>query len=380
MRINAMISRIFKEMIRDKRTLALMFIAPVFIMTLIFFLFQSNTNTKVDLGVRGVTTPIVKALDTDRIRIHHVGHEKPTTLIKNRDYAGVLTQKGDKLTLLLANADQSQSAIVKQTLQAATIKLKMQAAATAIKTQAAALQKLASALKQASHGAAQVSPPQPSSATASYQITTHYRYGSANSTYFDTLLPILIGFIVFFFVFLISGIALLRERTTGTLYRLLATPVRRGEIIGGYLLGYGIFAVVQTILIVGYTLLVFKIEILGNIGAIFLINLLLALTALSLGLLISTFANTEFQMLQFIPLVVIPQIFFTGLIPVNQMLGWLQPIARLMPLYYGANALTGIITKGQSLSVLYPDIIALLGFFLLFLSLNLITMRQYRQV
>ena len=156
--------------------------------------------------------------------------------------------------------------------------------------------------------------------------------------------------------------------------------MRRGEIISGYLLGYGIFAVIQTILIVGYALFVFKIQILGSIAAIFLINLLLAITALSLGLLISTFANTEFQMLQFIPLVVVPQIFFTGLIPVNQMLGWLQPVARLMPLYYGADALTGIIAKGQSLSVLYPDVIALLGFFLLFLSLNLVTMRHYRQV
>ncbi|KMO53972.1 ABC transporter permease, partial [Lacticaseibacillus rhamnosus] len=202
----------------------------------------------------------------------------------------------------------------------------------------------------------------------------------SESTYFDTLLPILIGFIVFFFVFFISGIALLRERTTGTLYRLLATPIRRGEIISGYLLGYGIFAVIQTVLIVGYALVVFKIQILGSIPAIFLINLLLASTALALGLLISTFANSEFQMLQFIPIIVIPQIFFTGLIPVNQMLGWLQPIAHLMPLYYGANALTGIITKGQSLAVLYPDVIALVGFFLLFLDLNLLTMRKYRQV
>ena len=161
---------------------------------------------------------------------------------------------------------------------------------------------------------------------------------------------------------------------------MLATPIRRGEIISGYLLGYGIFAVIQTVLIVGYALVVFKIQILGSIPAIFLINLLLALTALALGLLISTFANSEFQMLQFIPIIVIPQIFFTGLIPVNQMLGWLQPIAHLMPLYYGANALTGIITKGQSLAVLYPDVIALVGFFLLFLGLNLLTMRKYRQV
>lgn len=379
MRIEALMIRIFKEMLRDKRTLALMFIAPLFIMTLIFFLFQSNTTTKVDLAVHGVQTSLTKAMDTKHVRLHHVGTEKPTRLIKQHDYAGVLTQHGNQLTLTLANTDQGQSTLLKQTLQAATVKLRLKAAATSLKTQAIALNKLAGALQQATHGAAQVSIPQQSKQT-NYRMTTHYRYGSAESTYFDTLLPILIGFIVFFFVFLISGIALLRERTTGTLYRLLATPIRRGEIISGYLLGYGIFAVIQTILIVGYALVVFKIQILGSIPAIFLINLLLALTALALGLLISTFANSEFQMLQFIPIIVIPQIFFTGLIPVNQMLGWLQPIAHLMPLYYGANALTGIITKGQSLAVLYPDVIALVGFFLLFLGLNLLTMRKYRQV
>ena len=355
MRIEALMIRIFKEMLRDKRTLALMFIAPLFIMTLIFFLFQSNTTTKVDLAVHGVQTSLTKAMDTKHLRLHHVGTEKPTRIIKQHDYAGVLTQHGNQLTLTLANTDQGQSTLLKQTLQAATVKLRLKAAATSLKTQAIALNKLTDALQQATHGAVQVPIPQQPKQT-NYRMTTHYRYGSSESTYFDTLLPILIGFIVFFFVFLISGIALLRERTTGTLYRLLATPIRRGEIISGYLLGYGIFA------------------------AIFLINLLLASTALALGLLISTFANSEFQMLQFIPIIVIPQIFFTGLIPVNQMLGWLQPIAHLMPLYYGANALTGIITKGQSLAVLYPDVIALVGFFLLFLDLNLLTMRKYRQV
>lgn len=379
MRTEALMIRIFKEMLRDKRTLALMFIAPLFIMTLIFFLFQSNTTTKVDLAVHGVQTSLTKTMDTKHVRLHHVGTEKPTRIIKQHDYAGVLTQHGNQLTLTLANTDQGQSTLLKQTLQAATVKLRLKAAATSLKTQAIALNKLAGALQQATHGAVQVPIPQQPKQT-NYRMTTHYRYGSSESTYFDTLLPILIGFIVFFFVFLISGIALLRERTTGTLYRLLVTPIRRGEIISGYLLGYGIFAVIQTVLIVGYALVVFKIQILGSIPAIFLINLLLALTALALGLLISTFANSEFQMLQFIPIIVIPQIFFTGLIPVNQMLGWLQPIAHLMPLYYGANALTGIITKGQSLAVLYPDVIALVGFFLLFLGLNLLTMRKYRQV
>ncbi len=200
MRTEALMIRIFKEMLRDKRTLALMFIAPLFIMTLIFFLFQSNTTTKVDLAVHGVQTSLTKTMDTKHVRLHHVGTEKPTRIIKQHDYAGVLTQHGDQLTLTLANTDQGQSTLLKQTLQAATVKLRLKAAATSLKTQAIALNKLAGALQQATHGAVQVPIPQQPKQT-NYRMTTHYRYGSAESTYFDTLLPILIGFIVFFFVF-----------------------------------------------------------------------------------------------------------------------------------------------------------------------------------
>ena len=174
MRIEALINRILKEMLRDKRTLALMFIAPLFIMTLIFFLFQSNTDTKADLAVHGVDSALTKAIDTKHVRLHQVTNDQPIALIKAHDYAGVLTQDGDKLTLTLANADQGKSAILKQTLQAASIKLKMQAAATALKIQATTLQKLATALKQATRGAAQIPEPhQPK--TPSYTLTTHYR-------------------------------------------------------------------------------------------------------------------------------------------------------------------------------------------------------------
>ncbi|EPC48615.1 ABC transporter, partial [Lacticaseibacillus paracasei subsp. paracasei Lpp123] len=120
MRIEALINRILKEMLRDKRTLALMFIAPLFIMTLIFFLFQSNTDTKADLAVHGVDSSLTKAIDTKHVRLHQVNNDQPIALIKAHDYAGVLTQDGDKLTLTLANADQGKSAILKQTLQAAS--------------------------------------------------------------------------------------------------------------------------------------------------------------------------------------------------------------------------------------------------------------------
>jgi ABC-2 type transport system permease protein len=162
--------------------------------------------------------------------------------------------------------------------------------------------------------------------------------------------------------------------------RVLATPIKRAEIITGYLAGYGLFAVVQTCLIVGYSLLVFKIQIIGSLGLVFLINLCLAFVALALGLFISTFAQSEFQMVQFIPVVVIPQIFFSGIIPIAQMPNWLQPVAKIMPLYYGADAMSGVITRGSGWNSVGMQISVLIIFAILFLLLNSITLRRFRQV
>lgn len=387
MRTLAMIKRVLQEMLRDKRTLAMMFVAPLLILTLMYFLFQSNNNQTVDLAVRHVDSTLVKTVNNDNIKIHHVSSDDSAKqLIRDHDYAAVMTQKGDKLTLTLQNSNQTKSSIIKKSLQAGQVKLKNQATVTALKTQKEAIgklqQQLATLAKQAGTqtDAQATLSDQKNNSAKNYSVSTHYIYGDKDTTFFDAFLPIMMGFVVFFFVFLISGIALLRERTTGTLKRLLATPVKRGEIITGYLSGYGIFALVQTLLIVLYSTYVFDIQILGSIWNVLLINVLMAVVALTMGLFISTFAASEFQMMQFIPVVVIPQVFFSGIIPVDQMAGWLQGIGHIMPLYYGANAMSDVITKGFNITQIWPNILALLLFAALFLVLNLNAMRKYREV
>jgi len=369
---------VLKEMVRDKRTLALMFVAPLFILTLIYFLFQSNATPDVKLGVQNVDSSLVQALDQKHLELKTVhGNQAAKTVIRDHDYAGVLREESGHLTLTLANASQSDSAVIIQSLKAAQLKLASQATQTVIKTQQQALRQLVTELKRL---VPTLTVPSAKAPAKPATVTTHYLYGSADSTFFDTLLPIMMGFVVFFFVFLISGISLLRERTTGTLFRLLATPIKRSEILLGYLSGYGVFALVQTLIVVTFSVLAFKIQILGNVSVVLLINLLLAIVALSLGLLISTFAASEFQMMQFIPLLIIPQIFFSGIIPVAQMPNWLQALAHVMPLYYGADAMSQVITKGVSLAQVSGQLSVLVGFAVLFFALNLLTMRRYRQV
>lgn len=403
MRTMAIVRRVFKQMLRDKRTLALMFLAPLLIMTLMYFLFQNNTTQVASLGVHHVDQSVVNVIDTKNVTIHHYDSSQARKMIKQHDLDGYLTQKNGQLTITYSNSNPTNTSLIKASLQSGLVKLKMKTLVTvtkkqraALESQQAALKKLKTAITQAQargdqataeklqkhlkQATATTSSSTQSAKATSYTTKSHYIYGSSDSTFFESFLPAFLGFFVFFFVFLISGVSLLNERTTGTLSRLLATPIRRSEIIMGYLIGYGGFAIIQTVLTVVFTITVFKIHLVGSIWLVFLTNLLLALVALTLGIFISTFATSEFQMIQFIPLIVVPQIFFAGLVPVDGMASWLQAIAHIMPLYYGANALTAVVTKGAGLGDIGVNLLILVGFMVVLTMLNIVGMKRYRKV
>ncbi len=415
MRTMAIVRRVFKQMLRDKRTLALMFLAPLLIMTLMYFLFQNNTTQVASLGVHHVDQSVVNVIDTKNVTIHHYDSSQARKMIKQHDLDGYLTQKNGQLTITYSNSNPTNTSLIKASLQSGLVKLKMKTLVTVTKKQRAALESQQAALKkltaaqtqatvtklktaiaqaqargdqataeklqkQLKQATATTSSSTQSAKATSYTTKSHYIYSSSDSTFFENFFPAFLGFFVFFFVFLISGVSLLNERTTGTLSRLLATPIRRSEIIMGYLIGFGGFAIIQTVLTVVFTIVVFNIHLVGSIWLVFLTNLLLALVALTLGIFISTFANSEFQMIQFIPLIVVPQIFFAGLVPVDGMASWLQAIAHIMPLYYGANAMTAVVTKGAGLGDIGVNLLILVGFMVVLTMLNIVGMKRYRKV
>ncbi|KYD07818.1 ABC transporter permease [Heyndrickxia sporothermodurans] len=349
MRIGALIKRICRQMIRDKRTLALMMIAPLIILTLIHFLFTSDSDD-IRIGVINADPSLIKQLKNQDIHVIKYDTLKdPKKVIVKDELDGIFQLKDNQPRLTLKNDDPTVSKALQMKIQQILF---------------------AHVSQMNSHSVLKDFP----------KIETSYIYGNKDTTFFDVLNPILIGFFVFFFVFLISGIALLRERTTGTLERLVATPIKRSEIVFGYLFGYGIFAVIQTIIVVFYAIKVLDIQLVGSIWNVLLINLLLALVALSLGTLLSAFANTEFQMMQFIPIIVVPQVFFAGIFPVDGMANWLQIIAKFMPMYYGGDALRGIMYKGLGFQDIYLDLLLLFGFALLFIVLNVFALKKYRKI
>ncbi|TVV31976.1 ABC transporter permease [Weissella cibaria] len=358
MKIIAIAKRVLLELVRDKRTLALLFIAPLLVLLLMNYVFSVNTTTTVRIATVNVTQPIVQNMAATKhvtVKTYNSRHAADQA-IANRDVDTTISVTNNTYHVTHANTDVAKTNLAKMALQSALTNNQLHALTTTVTGRQTSL-----------------TPQQP------VKITNTYNYGNAKSTFFAKMMPILMGFFVFFFVFLISGMALLRERTSGTLERLLATPVRRSDIVFGYMLSYGAIAVIQTLLIVGFTVKVLKVQVAGSIWLVVLTTVLLALVALALGIFMSTFAQSEFQMMQFIPIIVVPQIFFSGLTSLQAMATWAQWLANLLPMKYAANALTSIILTGAKFSDIAGNLIALLFFIIILTTGNIVGLKRYRK-
>ena len=169
----------------------------------------------------------------------------------------------------------------------------------------------------------------------------------------DRIAPGLIAVFVLFFTFVLTGVSFLRERAQGTLERLLTTPVGRADILVGYTTGFFVLAMVQSVIVVTFTLLVLEVNYQGSIWQIWTVLVPLVVVGVSLGVFISTFARNEFQVVQFIPLLMAPQIFLSGVIAeVDKMPAALEVLAYLLPLTYAVDGLQDIMLRGDSLGSL----------------------------
>jgi ABC-2 type transport system permease protein len=208
-------------------------------------------------------------------------------------------------------------------------------------------------------------------------VEATYLFAGEEFDTMDFVAPVYIALLAMFFVFLLTCVSFLRERTQGTMERLLATPATRLEIVLGYMIGLGLFALIQVLVILFFTIWVLKIHFLGSLGLLFLVVALLAVVGVSLGILASTFARNEFQVVQFIPLLIIPQILLSGTFwAVEEMPGYLRPFAYAAPLTYANRALRDVMLKGWGLADIWPNLAMLLGFAALLITLGALTMRR----
>lgn len=183
----------------------------------------------------------------------------------------------------------------------------------------------------------------------------------------DSVGPAVLGLVVFFFTFITAAISFLRERTQGSLEKFMVSPLSRPEMVAGYLLGFSLFALLQSATTLLVVVLAFGVPMEGSPLTAFGVILLLGAGGLVLGAFLSNFAKTEFQVVQFIPIVILPQVVLSGVWwPLESIPAFIQPISYALPLTYSSDALRAVMLKGAGISeILVPDLLFLVGFFVL---------------
>lgn len=339
MRVKALVKRILRQLLRDKRTIGLLIMAPIIVLTMLYFVFNGGDYIS-KVGIINGNDIVMKKFAANNVQLEEIESENLAhEMLENQqiDAYIVLTEKSPEI--VLEGSD--------PTVTGATMKW---------------LQQI---FNQQQHD-------------ESLPIT--FLHGSENMSQFDYFGPVLLGFFIFFFVFLIGGVSFLRERTTGTLDRLLASPLRRWEIVAGYVIGFGIFTVIQSVIISFYAIYVLKMVMNGSLIYVLLTIFVTAMTALTLGILLSTFAHNELQMMQFIPIIVVPQIFFSGLFNLETIAEWLSWISIITPLYYTAEVLRDVMVRGNGFQDIYINILIIFSFSVVFMIINTVVLRKHRQI
>lgn len=325
-RIRAVARRIASQFRRDRRSLALLVGAPILILSLVGALWGGETSQRSQVVIatdRPVPQALVDALESvDELEISTATLGEAMSALRDADVDAVVELRvgivSTELVVTLEGSDPFKNGATMQAIQRA------------------ALAVASSAL-----------PGRPTQG----QVRIEYLHGGEAYTLLDHLAPLLIGLFGFFLTFMLSAVSFLRERTSGTLERLLATPLRRSELVVGYLAGFSFFALIQAAVILAFTVFVLRVRYAGDLATIFLISAMLVIVSVSLGLFVSAFARNELQALQFIPLVLVPQIFLSGLlVPVDQLPDVLRPVAAVLPLTYANEALRAVMIKGFPLS------------------------------
>ncbi|HEX6350415.1 MAG TPA: ABC transporter permease [Candidatus Dormibacteraeota bacterium] len=361
-RVTAIWFRILAQFRRDRRTLALLFVIPLVILSLLYFLLRgSGGKPNVDLVNEDqgpVGSVIAQALQRgDKLSLHD------TSL--STAQADVNAGRVD--AYIHFPSDFSERALSAHVVQP---EVRLEG------SQPSASGTVVSALAQAMQAALSAAP---GAAPFTVDVRVSYLHGGPGFDTLDYFGAAFIGLVVFFLVFVVTSVSFLRERSQGTLERLMASPLRRGEIVVGYMLGFATVAFVQSVEVILFSLYVLKIHNSGSVALIFLISLLMAMSAVNLGIFLSMFARTEFQAVQFIPLVIVPQVLLSGIVfPIETEPNWLQLISKVLPLTYAVSGLRDVMIKGADLgwASVQLDLGVVLGFTVLLVAAAAATLRR----
>ena len=372
----AVVKKIFHDLKNDKRSLAFMFIAPIFAMVVFGLAFSGsvqnadlvvvNNDSLTGIPVAGmgpdepIAEVIINRLEEDKtVRVKKLENavKARNSVESGESYGAIVFEENftrdvfknvrgagngtTNLDFYLDQSNQEVAAAVTRTIQSA----------------------LSSVMEEAGR-----KPP--------VQINRISVYAE-EAKFIDFFVPGIIAFVVYLLATVLTLVTFVGERTSGTLDRLLATPLREGEVVTGYAVAFGVIGVIQAALLLVIAVLVFNITIVGNVFLAFGVTALLAIVCQSLGILLSSFARRESQAVQFIPFFVLPAFLLSGIFwPLEAVPSWLRPVSYLIPVSYVVKANRAVMLKGWGIGMIWPHILALSAFMTGFLAITTVMLKR----
>ena len=359
-RVLAITRRLLEGFRRDRRTVALLFVAPVVILALLGYLIRGSSSAP-SVGIANEDTGPLGASVAESLQSSSL----ISPLVIDASTGDAKLRNGALDAYIVLPSDFSARAA------AGTIAPEVHLEGSQPGEDAPVLQALQKALISL---AGQVS-----GRGVSFNPKVEYLYGGPSFDTLDYFGAAFVGLVVFFLVFVITIVSFLNERSQGTLERLMASPLRRGEIVLGYMLGFTVLALVQAAEVLVFALAVLRIHNEGSVLLIFGMEALMAIAAVNLGIFLSMFARSEFQAVQFIPLVIVPQFLLSGILfPVSTEPTALQYVSDVLPLTYAVNGMRDIMVKGADLTwtSLQVDAAVVAGFCILLIAAGTATLRR----
>ncbi|MGH2627263.1 MAG: ABC transporter permease [Anaerolineales bacterium] len=351
-RVAAIAGRIITQFRRDHRTIALILLVPLVVMSLVGYLLSDQREpvavgfVNLDRGGDLFVGPINIGSALEGVLRRQEGitlrplasPEAAEAEVRRGEIAGAILVPTDLTEQVLAREPASLRVLIGgvEPISDNAVRLALRRA----------LGSLAETVVE--RMAAAGAPTAPTQPVAIEEITVLAEPGLATIDYYG---PSFIAAFAFFFTFLLTSVSFLRERATGTIERLTASPATRLEVVVGYLCGFLLFAMIQSLVILGYSVWVLDMQVAGSIGLALLVLAILVIGVVNLGIALSFFARNELQVVQFIPLVFLPQVLLAGLIwPVETLHPILRALAQVFPLTHALAALRTVMISGGGVS------------------------------
>ncbi len=331
-RIRAVTERVLRQIWHDKRVLAFMLILPALAMVLFGYSFSGDiTDVRiafVDEDGTDLTASILDNLQSDdAFEVTALGAvEDPEKLLLDEGYTAVIRIPDKFTSLYYAHFAMGVATSAQGTIDLTLDESDPQIANTV-------RMGLADAVMDLGEG-------------GPVDIETRELYG-VEIRFIDSFAPAIMGFVVMLISTVLTLLSVVREKVDGTFSRVWVSPVRRTEFIIGYVIAFGLIALVQSLIVLSIGKLVFDLVINGAVAWAFVCTILFAVGSVGLGTLLSSLAQTESQAIVFFPLVLLPSVLLSGMMwPIQAIPPLLRPLSYLVPLTYSNRLLRAIMVKG----------------------------------